>query len=79
MIMAVIIASFVLGSMATNLDSVAKGIGAGASFFAIVDRSSTIDFTTTTGLKPANYEGSFQLQNVHFRYLDKNFPSLSIC
>lgn len=67
-IMCVIIASFVLGSMATNFDSVAKGKAAASDFFTIIDRHSIIDFTNNNGIKPSNYDGSFHLENVHFRY-----------
>lgn len=68
MVMSVIIASFVLGSLATNFDAVAKGMGAAAAFFAILDRFPVIDSSVDTGWKPDGYEGSFQLENVHFRY-----------
>lgn len=72
-ILTVIIASFVLGSAASNMDVIAKGLGASASFFAIIDRVPLIDSSSTIGSKPDDYDGTLTLNDVHFRYQNNQF------
>jgi ABC-type multidrug transport system fused ATPase/permease subunit len=67
-ILAVMIASFILGTAASNAESLVTGYSAAASFFEILERIPTIDTSSSSGEKLETYAGNLQLTDVDFRY-----------
>lgn len=69
MIMCVMIASFMLGIGAANMETVMGGYGASAAFFDTLERIPIIDNAAPGGKQLEKYEGNICLSNVQFRYI----------
>jgi ABC-type multidrug transport system fused ATPase/permease subunit len=66
-IMAVMIASFMLGTAASHLEAIATGYSSASTFFGILERTPQIDISSTSGKTLASFEGNLRLTNALFR------------
>eukprot|EP00049_Salpingoeca_infusionum_P008659 m.143059 g.143059 ORF g.143059 m.143059 type:complete len:1275 (+) comp14078_c0_seq2:641-4465(+) len=64
----VIIAAMSLGQASPALEAFAKGRGAAAKIFSVIDREPVIDSLAETGATPAKVEGSIEFKDVTFTY-----------
>ncbi|KAF8990216.1 P-loop containing nucleoside triphosphate hydrolase protein [Cyathus striatus] len=76
-IFAVIIGSFSLTLITSELQAITRGLGAAAKLYAAIDRIPTIDSSDPGGQKPTSIQGCITLENVKFSYPSRpNVPVL---
>ncbi|KIK53745.1 hypothetical protein GYMLUDRAFT_925139 [Collybiopsis luxurians FD-317 M1] len=84
--MAILIGSFSLALLTSEMEAINQGRGAAAKLFATIDRVPDIDSSDPSGLKPDYVEGEVTLENIKFAYpsrpgttviqdLSLNFPA----
>ncbi|KAI0287212.1 P-loop containing nucleoside triphosphate hydrolase protein [Russula brevipes] len=67
-IMAVIMGSFSLATMAPEMRTITTSLGAAAKLYATIDQVPSIDSASEEGLKPSNVVGEIVFENVDFNY-----------
>ncbi|KAJ7442269.1 P-loop containing nucleoside triphosphate hydrolase protein [Mycena latifolia] len=66
--MAILMGSFSLAQIASEMEAINHGCGAAAKLFATIDRVPAIDSADEGGLKPDHVEGEIALDGVFFNY-----------
>ncbi|KAL0955249.1 hypothetical protein HGRIS_004144 [Hohenbuehelia grisea] len=66
--LAILIGSFSLAMLTTELQAITRGRAAAAKLYATIDRVPIIDSADSSGLKPDHIEGEVVFENVQFSY-----------
>lgn len=66
--MDIMIGAFALGSVAPNIQAVTSAVAAGTKIFAVIDRVSPLDPTSTEGEKLDAVQGNVELRNIKHIY-----------
>ncbi|KAJ6530072.1 P-loop containing nucleoside triphosphate hydrolase protein [Mycena vulgaris] len=66
--MAILMGSFSMAQLASEMEDINHGCGAAAKLFATIDRVPAIDSADQGGLKPDHVEGEIALDGVFFNY-----------
>ncbi|RXK39840.1 ATP-binding cassette, subfamily B (MDR/TAP), member 1 [Tremella mesenterica] len=67
-IMSILIGSFSMANMTSEMMAVSKAQGAAAKLYATIDRKPAIDSSDTSGLRPNHIDGTISFEGVNFHY-----------